>query len=168
MAVQGKINEIFWWKVSSSILPEFEETHGCFISTNCCLTKQIQVDNNSNMVIPRTLHYFEPVQLMVGLPRNSDIMQHFVGHPQLKLTTCGECIYEDITSATYLIWAEFSIKLTWLATESASKEGSLRQPSSFFDVLSTFLSPPFLQQHHKQTHIQLRLLPSCLPHQDGL
>ena len=45
------------------------------------LTKQIKIDNNSNMIIPRTLHYFEPVQLMAGLLRDSDIMQHFVCHP---------------------------------------------------------------------------------------
>ena len=31
------------------------------------LTKQIQIDNNSNIIIPHTLHYFEPVQLMEGL-----------------------------------------------------------------------------------------------------
>ena len=54
------------------------------------LTKQIQIDNNSNMIIPCTLHYFEPVQLMAGLLRDSEIMQHFVCHPQVKLTTCGE------------------------------------------------------------------------------
>ena len=54
------------------------------------LTKQEKIDNNSNMIIPRTLHYFESVQLMAGLLRDSDIMQHFVCHPQVKLTTCGE------------------------------------------------------------------------------
>ena len=64
------------------------------------LTKQIKIDNNSNMIIPRTLHYFEPVQLMAGLLRDSDIMQHFVCHPQVKLTTCGERIYDEVTSAT--------------------------------------------------------------------
>ena len=54
------------------------------------LTKQIQIDNNSKIIIPRTLHYFEPVQLMAGLLRDSDIMQHFVCQPQVKfLTTCG-------------------------------------------------------------------------------
>ena len=65
------------------------------------LTKQIQIDNNSNMIIPRTLHYFEPVQLMAGLLRDSDIMQHFVCHPQVKLTTCGERIYDEVIS--YLV-----------------------------------------------------------------
>ena len=65
------------------------------------LTKQIKIDNNSNMIIPRTLHYFEPVQLMAGLLRDSDIMQHFVCHPQVKLTTCGERIYDEVTSATW-------------------------------------------------------------------
>ena len=29
---------------------------------------------------------------MAGLLRDSDIMQHFVHHPQVKLTTCGERI----------------------------------------------------------------------------
>ena len=66
------------------------------------LTKQIKIDNNSNMIIPRTLYYyFEPVQLMAGLLRDSDIMQHFVCHPQVKLTTCGERIYDEVTSATW-------------------------------------------------------------------
>ena len=54
------------------------------------LTKHIQIDNNSNMIIPQTLHYFEPVQLMAGLLHDSDILQHFVCHPQVKLATCGE------------------------------------------------------------------------------
>ena len=53
------------------------------------LTRQIQIDNNSNMAIPRTLNYFEPIQLMAAFLRDSDIMQHFVCHPQVKLTTCG-------------------------------------------------------------------------------
>ena len=54
------------------------------------------------MVIPRTLHYFEPVQLMAALLRNYNIMQHFVCHPQVKLTTCGEPImYDKVTSATW-------------------------------------------------------------------
>ena len=66
------------------------------------LSKQIKIDNNSNMIIPRTLHYFEPVQLMAGLLRDSHIMQHFVCHPQVKLTTsCGEHIYDKVTSATW-------------------------------------------------------------------
>jgi hypothetical protein len=84
-------------QVSSSILPDFEKTHGCgcisfppTLAGGQLLTKQIKIDNNSNMIIPRTLHYFEPVQLMAGLLRDSDIMQHFVCHPQVKLTICGE------------------------------------------------------------------------------
>ena len=47
------------------------------------------------------LHYFEPVQLMAGLLHDSDIMQHFVCHPQVKLTTCGEGIYDEVTSASW-------------------------------------------------------------------
>ena len=50
------------------------------------LTKQIHIDNNSNMIIPRTLHYFEPtMQLMAALLPDSDIMQHIVCHPKVKL-----------------------------------------------------------------------------------
>ena len=53
------------------------------------------------MIIPRTLHFFEPLQLMAGSLRDSDIMQQFVCYPQVKLKTCGECIYDELTSATW-------------------------------------------------------------------
>ena len=54
------------------------------------------------MIIPHTLHYFEPVQqLMAGLLRDSDIIQLFVCHPEVKLTTCGERIFDEVTSATW-------------------------------------------------------------------
>ncbi len=38
---------------------------------------------------------------MAGLLRDSDTMQHFVCDPQVKLTTCGERIYDEVTSATW-------------------------------------------------------------------
>ena len=58
------------------------------------LTKQIKIDNNSNMIIPRTLHYFEPVQLMAGLLRDSDIMQR--------------TFYMSPTSKAYNLWRTYA------------------------------------------------------------
>jgi hypothetical protein len=45
------------------------------------LKKEILLENNGILsIIPWTLHYFEPVQLMSSLLRDPDIMEHFVCH----------------------------------------------------------------------------------------
>ena len=85
------------------------------------LTKQIQIDNNSNMIIP--------AQLMAGLLRDSDIMQHFVCHPQVKLTTCGERIYDEVTSAT---WFENAFK------NSPASENGVLKTGCLFVALAVF------------------------------
>ena len=54
------------------------------------LKKKIRLESTNGILsvsMPQTLHYFEPVQqLMVSLLSDPDIMEHFVCHPQRKLT----------------------------------------------------------------------------------
>ena len=115
------------------------------------LTKQIKIDNNSNMIIPRTLHYFEPVQLMAGLLRDSDIMQHFVRHPQVKLTTCGERIYDEVTSAT---WFENAFN------NSPASENGVLKTGCLFVALAVFSdgSPIDKQMKHSEHPFLLTML----------
>ena len=54
------------------------------------LKKENLLKNNGILSLPWTLHYFEPGQLMSSLLRDTDIMEHFVSHPQRKLSNCGK------------------------------------------------------------------------------
>ena len=115
------------------------------------LTKQIKIDNNANMIIPRTLHYCEPVQVMAGLLCDSDIRQHFVCRPQVKLTTCGECIYDEVTSAT---WFENAFN-----NSPASEKGVLKT-GFLFVTLAVFSdgSPIDEQRKHSKHPFLLTML----------
>ena len=114
--------------------------------------RQIQIDSNSNMVIPCTLHYFEPIQLMAaGLLRDSNIMQHFVCQPQVKLTTCGERIHDKVTSAT---WFENAFN------NSPASENSVLETGFLFVALTVFIdgSPIDKQMKHSEHPLLLTML----------
>ena len=114
-------------------------------------TKQIQIDNNSNMAIPRTLNYFEPIQLMAAFLRDSDIMQHFVCHPQVKVTTCGERIYNEVNSAT---WFENAFN------NSPASENGVLKTGCLFVALAVFSdgSPIDIQMKHSEHPFLLTML----------
>ena len=94
------------------------------------------------MIIPRALHYFEPVQLMAGLLRDSDIMQHFVCHRQVKLTICGERIYDEVTSAT---WFENAFN------NSPASENGVLKTGCLFVALAVFSDGSPIDKQMKRT-----------------
>ena len=103
------------------------------------------------MIIPPTIHYFELVQLMAGLLCDSDIMQHFVCHPQVKVTTCGERIYDEVTSAT---WFENAFNNCLALENGVLKTGCL------FVALAVFSdgSPIDKQMKHSENPFLLTML----------
>ena len=115
------------------------------------LTKQIKIDNNSNMVIPRTLHYLEPIQAAHG-----SIAMRFLYHAtfcmsQVKLTTCGEGIYDKVTSAT---WFENAFN------NSPASENGVLKTGCLFVALAVFSdgSPIDEQMKHSEHPFLLTML----------
>jgi hypothetical protein len=115
------------------------------------LKKEIILENNGILSIPRTLHYFEPVQLMFSLLRDPDIMEHFVCYPQRKLTNCGKRIYDEVTSAT---WFENDFN------NSKATENGVLKPGHLFVALTVFSdgSPIDKQMKHSEHPFLLTIL----------
>jgi len=78
-------------------------------------------------------------------------MQHFVCHPQVKLTTCGERIYDEVTSAT---WFENAFN------KSPASENGVLKTGCLFVALAVFSdgSPIDKQMKHSEHPLLLTML----------
>ena len=92
-----------------------------------------------------------PVQLMSSFLRDPDIMEHFVCHPQRKLTNCGKRIYDEVTSAT---WFENAFN------NSKATENGVLKPGHLFVALTVFSdgSPIDKQMKHSEHPFLLTIL----------
>ena len=119
------------------------------------LKKKIRLESTNGILsvsMPQTLHYFEPVQqLMVSLLSDPDIMEHFVCHPQRKLTNCRKQIYDEVISAT---WFENAFN-----NSKATENGALNS-GHLFVALTVFSdsSPIDKQMKHSEHPFLLTIL----------
>ena len=90
---------------------------------------------------------------MAGLIRDSDIIKHFVCHPLVKLTTCGERIYDEVTST---IWFENAFE------NSPASENGVLKTWCLFVVLTFFSdgSPNDKQMKHSNHLVKCQMIKS--------
>ena len=88
---------------------------------------------------------------MSSLLRDPDIMEHFVCHPQRKLTNCGKRIYNEVTSAT---WFENAFN------NSKATENGVLKPGHLFVALTVLSdgSPIDKQMKHSEHQFLLTIL----------
>ena len=88
---------------------------------------------------------------MSSLLRDPDIMEHFVCHPQRKLTNCGKRIYDEVTSAT---WFENAFN------NSKATENGVLKPGHLFVALTVFSdnSPIVIQMNHSGHNFLLTII----------
>ena len=97
--------------------------HGSVVRTKVFSAEEL------NVYEPVTLFYFDPIELLKVKFRNPNLLKNFVCYPQLKITNCGQRIYDEATSAK---WFKSAFQ------QSPATDGSKLLPGSLFVGLCDF------------------------------
>ncbi len=98
--------------------------HGGRLLSKQFSAKELYLDD------PMKLWYYDPIELMAAALRNPLLMKHFVCTPQTKRTSCGNRIYNKITSAE---WFHNAFR----SSPASDNEGNLI-PGRLFVALADF------------------------------